>query len=463
METGTTRGTAFPQHALDTRDHARTVLQILRGTFPNLRLAFFSSRIYGGYSTNPLRGEPLSYETGFAVKWLIEAQQSGDPGLNWDPGVGPVMAPLVLWGPYLWANGTLPRSDGLVWLASDFENDHIHPSPAGEQKVADMLEAFFTTDPATPWYRASDPGYQLVALDALADAYVDVQQPSTNFGAQPELRVAGAGREAFAKFDLSGIAGRILGAKLSLIVPPEGQAGNGTQARGVSGTSWTELGITHANAPPIDGALFGTLPGLSRGTATSYDVTSGVAGAHGLRSFALASAAGQAMPKAFLSRESGEAPRLVLTVCPACSDPVTYCTAKTNSCGTLPTLGFSGFSSAALSSGFVVEGSQVHFEKSGLVLYSATGRNNAPFQGGTLCVALPVRRSVVQTSSGGAAGTCTSILALDFNAFAAGHHGGSPAAYLRVPGQQVNVQWWARDTLAHGSYLTDGGEYIVGP
>jgi hypothetical protein len=168
-------------------------------------------------------------------------------------------------------------------------------------------------------------------------------------------------------------------------------------------------------------------------------------------------------PKVFLSREGGEPPRLVLTVCLACTDPVTYCTAKVNSCGTLPALGFTGYSSAALTSGFVVEGSAANFGKSGLVLYSASGRNSAPFQGGTLCVASPVRRSVPATATGGAPATCTNTLALDLNAFAAGHNGGNPAAYLRVIGQQVNVQWWARDTLAHGSYLTDGGEYVVGP
>jgi hypothetical protein len=30
-------------------------------------------------------------------------------------------------------------------------------------------------------------------------------------------------------------------------------------------------------------------------------------------------------------------------------------------------------------------------------------------------------------------------------------------------GQQVNVQWWGRDTVANGSYLSEGLEYVVAP
>ena len=63
------------------------------------------------------------------------------------------MTPLLVWGPYLWANGSVPRQDGLVWLPEDLTNDCTHPSDLGRQKVAQMLMDFFKNDfAATPWF-----------------------------------------------------------------------------------------------------------------------------------------------------------------------------------------------------------------------------------------------------------------------------------------------------------------------
>ena len=55
------------------------------------------------------------------------------------------------------------------------------------------------------------------------------------------------------------------------------------------------------------------------------------------------------------------------------------------------------------------------------------------------------------------------IYELDVNAFAAGMAGGNPAPFLSVPGTTVHCQWWGRDTLAHGPYLTAALEFTVCP
>ncbi len=134
-----------------------TILSRAKTTFPNLRVAYLSSRIYQGYSQTR-HPEPEPYETAFAVRWVIQDQIKGRPELNYDPARGEVKAPFVLWGPYLWANGTKPRkSDGLVWERQDFqaEGDPVHPSPSGGKKVAGLLLEFFKTDPlAKTWFLA---------------------------------------------------------------------------------------------------------------------------------------------------------------------------------------------------------------------------------------------------------------------------------------------------------------------
>jgi len=133
--------------------HLARVVAILEQKCPNLRLAYFTSRIYAGYATTVLNPEPYAYESGFAVRRVIERQLSGDPELNFDPGAGAVTAPWLAWGPYLWADGLTPRGDGLTWDCTEFQDDGTHPSPVGQLKVADSLLAFFQRDvTTTPWY-----------------------------------------------------------------------------------------------------------------------------------------------------------------------------------------------------------------------------------------------------------------------------------------------------------------------
>ncbi len=157
---GPTQG--FPTAAQVLRDDLRAVLQNLHSKFPNLKLCYLSSRIYAGYASTALNPEPYAYESAFSVRWLIEEQLSGSPALNPDASAGPVMAPWLAWGPYLWADGLVPRADGLTWACADFSaNDGTHPATSGRDKVAQQLLAFFTTDPtAEPWF-----SLQNVAVD----------------------------------------------------------------------------------------------------------------------------------------------------------------------------------------------------------------------------------------------------------------------------------------------------------
>jgi hypothetical protein len=144
----------FPKYAKTLQEELANIVRILPKRFPNIRLAYLSSRTYGGFATIRLNPEPYAYESGFSVKWLIEQQIKGDASLNYDPKKGAVKAPWLSWGPYLWANGTTKRSsDGFSYQASDFGNDGTHQSPAGQKKVGKLMLAFFKSDSTTkPWF-----------------------------------------------------------------------------------------------------------------------------------------------------------------------------------------------------------------------------------------------------------------------------------------------------------------------
>jgi hypothetical protein len=151
-DAGPTSG--WPAYAQTLKDETATVLRLLAARFPNLKIVYLSSRIYAGYATTALNPEPYAYESAFAVRWLIEDQLRGAAGLALDAREGSVA--WLSWGPYLWADGLTPRSDGLTWACSELSSsDGTHPSAAGQRKVADLLLNFFRTDStARLWYLA---------------------------------------------------------------------------------------------------------------------------------------------------------------------------------------------------------------------------------------------------------------------------------------------------------------------
>jgi hypothetical protein len=134
------------------------IVRALRVRYPNLQQVFISSRIYGGYATTPLNPEPYAYESGFSVKWLIQAQisqvQAGTISDGRAGDLSDAVAPWLAWGPYLWADGMTARSDGLVWERQDLTaSDGTHPSQSGQAKVGAMLLEFFKGSPYTScWF-----------------------------------------------------------------------------------------------------------------------------------------------------------------------------------------------------------------------------------------------------------------------------------------------------------------------
>lgn len=144
------------------------VMRSLKARYPNLRVVFLSSRVWGGFSGSTT-AEPYAFETGFAVKWLIEAQinqlrnggvsteNPNAPGYSGDLNYATGVAPLVAWGPYLWANYNQPTSGDATWFG-DVGSTLYAGTLAGE--MAAPTNQMLTLPPAnaSTYYTYCGPG-----------------------------------------------------------------------------------------------------------------------------------------------------------------------------------------------------------------------------------------------------------------------------------------------------------------
>jgi len=137
----------FPAHALTTKGLLKTRILNLKKKYPNLKLVYITSRSYGGWSCAPSADdyrEPVGFEEGFSVKWLLEDQILGkDPQLVFEGNNAP--APWLAWGPYLWNS---------AWTQDMFRADGTHPCEKGAAVVAQMWYDSLSTDSASRlWFR----------------------------------------------------------------------------------------------------------------------------------------------------------------------------------------------------------------------------------------------------------------------------------------------------------------------
>jgi hypothetical protein len=117
--------------------------------------------------------------------------------------------------------------------------------------------------------------------------------------------------------------------------------------------------------------------------------------------------------------------------------PASYCTAKLNSQGCMPAMGFSGEPSLSIGD-FQVTASNVINNKLGLLIVGFA-QAAIPFQGGYLCVQPPTQRTPAQSSGGNAgADDCSGSFAFALTAAYASQLG-------LAPGDTLNVQYWYRD------------------
>jgi hypothetical protein len=144
------------------------IARAARLRYPNLKLMFLTSREFAGYARTDLNREPFAYESGFSMKWLIQAQINQIRTGQIDPIAGDLdynkgVAPWMVWAAYTWADGTIPRSDGFVWCDGqlgapcfgdvDVRPDGTHPSTEGAGDLATLQMNYFLSSPyGTQWF-----------------------------------------------------------------------------------------------------------------------------------------------------------------------------------------------------------------------------------------------------------------------------------------------------------------------
>jgi hypothetical protein len=105
------------------------IVSIAKAHYPNLGLVYFMP-FHDSEFVSPRRmlQEPSSYQLGFGIQHLVTTQGSGSP--------------VLLWGPYVWADMANPT----------YYYDGIHFSITGRAEMASLMWSFLQTDPvAAKW------------------------------------------------------------------------------------------------------------------------------------------------------------------------------------------------------------------------------------------------------------------------------------------------------------------------
>jgi hypothetical protein len=112
----------------------------VRGKFPAVQAVYTTGRSYGGFAPGGPRGEPQAYEESHALNSWLQRNAVVD-GVWYG------------WGPYIWAPACstgVHNGAGLCYTREDYRDDGVHPSAAGEQKIARLLHERFRRE---AWYR----------------------------------------------------------------------------------------------------------------------------------------------------------------------------------------------------------------------------------------------------------------------------------------------------------------------
>jgi hypothetical protein len=176
--------------------------------------------------------------------------------------------------------------------------DDDHPGVPGQG--SDSLTVTVEPAPDEP------PEIERLVFTPVADSWVNASRQSRNYGTATRLQVRASRGRSFVRFNVRGVSGTVVSAKLRMYVADRGRAGT---ARRVT-ASWRERFINWNNRPTMGPALDSA--GIAaKGTWVEFDVTSAFASdVNTPHSFAISG--GSTNLVKYHSREGSKDPRLII-------------------------------------------------------------------------------------------------------------------------------------------------------
>ncbi|MFQ5651655.1 MAG: tandem-95 repeat protein, partial [bacterium] len=163
-------------------------------------------------------------------------------------------------------------------------------SDAFTYEVKDNNGATSNVATATIMEEGGGPPLNTFTFHPTDDGQVKLTEPGKNYGSKGTMKVKQGKFESYMKFDVSGLTGSVLSARLRLSVRDDGQNGGSLYLVGNtysgSSASWDESGLTAGNAPQVASGVLQELGAVRLGDIIDLDVTAVIQG-NGIYSFAV--------------------------------------------------------------------------------------------------------------------------------------------------------------------------------
>ena len=161
------------------------------------------------------------------------------------------------------SGGTYTDSFTITRSGGASPSPSVSPSASSSVSVSPSASTSVSSSPGT--------GSQL-SVSPVADSWVGSDAASSTHGGDKSLYTDSSPVKAsYLKFDLSSLAGReVVGATLQVTTASSSWSGSPDTQRvhAVPDSSWTEAGLSYANAPPFGSAVLGSVTNTSGGGTT---------------------------------------------------------------------------------------------------------------------------------------------------------------------------------------------------